>query len=264
MIKEVFFDIDGTLQDFRTCDVPQSAQSALWKLHEKGIRVFIASGRPPVHLRVLCSFLQHFPFDGYVLMNGQGCFDAEMKPLWLNPIPKETLHVLVPWLKEQSFPCSVMELDGVYEIRKNPVMEKYLISIGKENMIPEILDPERSYEHDTYQFSPRIPPEMDAEFLKHAPGMKSQRWTVEFPDMICENGGKPAGMQHILDHFGLKKEECMAFGDGGNDISMLEFAAIGVAMGNASEEVKMHADETTTACWEDGVALALKNHHLID
>ena len=55
----------------------------------------------------------------------------------------------------------------------------------------------------------------------------------------------------------------MAFGDGGNDVSMLRHAAIGVAMGNAVDEVKEHANYITTSVDEDGVANALKHFSII-
>ena len=62
----------------------------------------------------------------------------------------------------------------------------------------------------------------------------------------------------IIRHFGIKLEETMAFGDGGNDISMLRHAGIGVAMGNANDDVKAASNYTTTSVDEDGIANALK------
>ena len=67
-----------------------------------------------------------------------------------------------------------------------------------------------------------------------------------------------------LDENGLKREEIMAFGDGENDIDMLKFAGIGVAMGNASDEVKAAADYVTDSVDADGIAKALKHFGLID
>lgn len=263
MIKAIFFDIDGTLQDFDTRDVPQSAQQALQVLHDKGMKLFIASGRTPAHLHLLCDFLQEFPFDGYVMLNGQCCMDENMKVFYDRPIDQETLHVLVPWLKEQDFPCSVLGIDEIYEVRDNPMQRAYYASLGREADMPPVLDAERAYAHKTYQYCPRIPPEKDAYFLEHAPGLKSARWTDDFPDMIPKDGGKPAGMQKMLDRYGIAREDCMAFGDGGNDITMLEYAGIGVAMGNARDNVKAHADDVTTGIMEDGIARAMKKYHLI-
>ena len=124
--------------------------------------------------------------------------------------------------------------------------------------MPQVLDPVRSYEHDTYQICPYIPPEMDDAFVAHAPGMKSARWTDEFADMIPEKGGKPAGIQAMIDYYGIDRSEIMVFGDGGNDSDMLEYAGIGVAMGNAEESIKKAADRVTGSNTENGVAQMIR------
>jgi len=59
-------------------------------------------------------------------------------------------------------------------------------------------------------------------------------------------------------HLGLRPEQTMAFGDGLNDVTMLRDAGIGVAMGNASDELKALADLTTASCDEDGVAQTIE------
>lgn len=56
----------------------------------------------------------------------------------------------------------------------------------------------------------------------------------------------------------------MAFGDGHNDIDMLEYVHIGIAMGNANDEVKKHADDITDDIDQDGIYNALKKYHIID
>ena len=73
MIKAVFFDIDGTLVSFKTHAIPQSTIEALAALRERGIKVFIATGRPLVAINNLGDQV----FDGYVTMNG-GCVLVEM------------------------------------------------------------------------------------------------------------------------------------------------------------------------------------------
>ena len=68
---------------------------------------------------------------------------------------------------------------------------------------------------------------------------------------------------HTLAHLGLTREQCIAFGDGGNDVTMLEYAGIGVAMGNACEEAKATADYVTDDIMKDGLAKALEHFGLI-
>ena len=77
-------------------------------------------------------------------------------------------------------------------------------------------------------------------------------------DVTAKGNTKQNGIDQIIRHFGIKLEETMAFGDGGNDISMLRHAGIGVAMGNANDDVKAASNYTTTSVDEDGIANALK------
>lgn len=70
MVKAIFFDIDGTLVSFNTHSIPESTQNALKQLREKGIKVFIATGRPKV---LMMDAVGHLPFDGFITLNGAHC-----------------------------------------------------------------------------------------------------------------------------------------------------------------------------------------------
>lgn len=70
-------------------------------------------------------------------------------------------------------------------------------------------------------------------------------------------------MKNMLDYFNLTAEQCMAFGDGGNDVEMLEFAGIGVAMGNATAMAKEAADYITEDVDKEGIYLALLHYGLL-
>ncbi len=264
MIDAIFFDIDGTLMPFTTREISDVLLEALLRLKEKGIRLFIATGRPPGQLALLSRRFNEFPWDGLVMMNGQYCLDENRQPFYQLPIKREAFVTLVPWLKEHAdFSCIFYELDHSYDIRFNQHMYDYLSVIGKADRMPEIGDPERALTHDTYQVCPYIPPERDPEFVSHAPGTKSARWTDTFADIIPENGGKPEGIKKMLEHFNISRENTMAFGDGGNDISMLEYVRIGVAMGNAADDVKKAADYVTDDCEADGIVTALKHYGIL-
>ncbi|MBW5377106.1 Cof-type HAD-IIB family hydrolase, partial [Brachyspira pilosicoli] len=75
--------------------------------------------------------------------------------------------------------------------------------------------------------------------------------------------GKHIGIDKIIEHYGIKLEETIAFGDGGNDISMIKHAHIGVAMGNANKEVKEIADYITDDVDNNGIYNALKHFNII-
>ena len=116
---------------------------------------------------------------------------------------------------------------------------------------------------DIYQLSAFLPPEKEAEFLRRCPGCLAVRWEDDFCDILPAGGGKPNGLAHTLAHQGLTREQSIAFGDGGNDVTMLEYAGIGVAMGTACDAAKAAADYVTDDITADGLAKALAHFGLI-
>lgn len=86
-MKAAFFDIDGTLKPFNEIELRDTTIAMLHALQEKGIKVFLASGRPPVQLPLLGKKLNAFPWDGYVLLNGQYVMDKD----------KNCLAILAKW-----------------------------------------------------------------------------------------------------------------------------------------------------------------------
>ena len=95
-------------------------------------------------------------------------------------------------------------------------------------------------------------------------GCKVARWSDFAVDIISDTGGKTAGIQAYLTKNDLSVKGTIAFGDGENDIEMLEFVQIGVAMGNAPEAVKKHADHVTASVDDNGIAEALRKLNVID
>ena len=92
---------------------------------------------------------------------------------------------------------------------------------------------------------------------------ESSRWHPAFTDVNTKGGGKHIGIDKIIEYYGIDLSETMAFGDGGNDITMIEHASIGVAMGNANEGVKEVADYITDDVDSDGVYKALKHFNIL-
>ena len=99
-IKAAFFDIDGTLLPFHAKALPESTVQALVALRENGVKTFIATGRPPVHLPYLHA-LDGIPFDGYVTMNGQYCYLADGTPLYSRHIDRAALRTLLPYIEKE-------------------------------------------------------------------------------------------------------------------------------------------------------------------
>lgn len=262
MIRAIFFDIDGTLLSFQTHAVPPSTQKALRMLREKGVKVFLATGRPPK----TAAFVRHsfdFDFDGAVTMNGQYCL-AGGQVIYEKSIPTASIAALLPYLEEKQIPCDFVELDYIYINLLNEQTEELSRMLGGQQVLGPVEDVQRALHNKVYQLSPFIRVEEEDDFLRHVPGCKSARWTDIFTDIIPADGGKPVGMDQMIAHFGIRPDEVMAFGDGGNDLEMLQHAHIGVAMGNAMEAVKAAADYVTDDVDHDGIWNALVHFGLLD
>ena len=105
--------------------------------------------------------------------------------------------------------------------------------------------------------------EQEKELMKRLQYCKTTRWHEYGIDLISISGGKDIGIGHVLDYYGIKRSECMAFGDGENDEDMLKFAGSGVAMGNAADSTKDSADYVTEDIDHDGIYHALKKYEVI-
>lgn len=261
MIKAIFFDIDGTLISFTTHKMPETTKMALQMLRNRGIKLFIATGRS---LKTVPGkdFLG-FEFDGYAAFNGQYCVDQE-QILHDMCLSVDDIQEILAYAKEHQIACQFMELDhDYYNVINDKVLELHKF-LGDTIPKFKVDDTARALTNRTYQICAFIAEAEEAAFFKHLPGCKAVRWNPLFVDVIPKDGGKPVGLQNILKHYGFTREECMAFGDGGNDIEMLKYAGIGVAMGNASDKVKKTADYVTEDVDNDGIWQALLQYGLIE
>ena len=99
--------------------------------------------------------------------------------------------------------------------------------------------------------------------MAYMPNSLAARWSPYFADVVAKGCTKAVGIDRIIGQYGISLKETMAFGDGGNDIAMLQHAGVGVAMGNAMDEVKKAADFVTTSVDEDGIVNALRHFGLL-
>ena len=257
MTKAIFFDIDGTLLSMKTHKVPESTRRSLEELRKKGIKLFLATGRSPAWLGAIEGMLD-FKFDGYVMLNGQYCI-YEGQVLRDVAIPLESLEPLIPYIEEKEISCEFVEEDHMYINIINERVLSFREKIGGTGYDTHVEDLSRIYRKKTYQLLAYIDERDEKEFLDHIPNCKAMRWCPEFADIVIADGGKDKGIESLLDYLDISREDCMAFGDGGNDISMLEYVGSGVAMGNANPPVKLIADFVTKDIDDDGIEYALKH-----
>lgn len=256
MIRAVFLDIDGTLLSHRTRSVPKSTQRALTLLRQKGIRVFTATGRHILEMRELG--LGTLPFDGHITLNGQLCLDGNGKVLFGSPIDERALQAVLPVFEGKEIPVLLVEENRIYINFVNEYVEQAQRAISTP--VPET----GAYGGDkVYQINFFTDRRTAEDLIKKMPECRMTCWHEKAFDIIPKDGGKVCGIRKMLEYHHIRREETMAFGDGENDMEMLRFAGIGVAMGNASDPVKESADFVTADIDCGGVEKALKFYDIL-
>ena len=246
MIKAVFFDIDGTLVSFKTHRVPDSTKRAIAILRAKGIRVFIASGRQLLAINNL---------------DGGYCIVGE-KVIYKHSMPSEDMVSLVRYMEEQeSFPCIFVHENTFYINYTNERTNEIFRLLNFPQ--PPSLPLREAVEGEVFQLVAFFTKEQEKAIMAAMPHCEATRWNPLFSDVIPKGSSKQVGVDKMLDYFGISLEESMAFGDGGNDVLMLKHVGIGVAMGNAEDEVKLAADYVTDSVDEDGIEKALRHFGVI-
>lgn len=263
MIKALFFDIDGTLVSFNTHTIPPSAVRALEAAKAKGIHIFISTGRPGIIINNLSALQQRNLIDGYITMNGGYCFVGK-DVIYKSAIPAADVRTLMDYCTTRNIPCIVVGEHDICVCQPDEMVKKIFHDFLKVDVLP-VKTPEEAIEgKEVFQLTPFITEEQEKEILPSIPHCEIGRWYPAFTDVTAKGNTKQRGIDEIIRYFGIALDETMAFGDGGNDISMLHHASVGVAMGNAKEEVKAAADYVTTDVDEDGIANALRHFGIIE
>ena len=258
MIKAVFFDIDGTLVPHAASEMPASTRQALKTLRQKGIKVFLSTGRSPNGI----GFVEkEFDFDGIITFNGQYCFDRS-GVLRKDPLPMEEVLSFLPYLEKNQIAANFETLEGDgFNFINDRVLDfsRRFNVVKKELRVVDL----KFFEQTIYHMLLFITRQEEEDIMRHLPNCKALRWCEDFVNVINRDGGKSVGISTFCQKYGFTPEEIMAFGDGGNDVDMLEYVGIGVAMGNGTADTKAAADYVTTAVDDDGVYNALKHFEVI-
>lgn len=257
MIKAIFFNVDGTLLPFSQKEIPDSALEALKALQSQGIKVFLATERHPA---MLISLRKAFPFDGYVTLNGQYVF-VQDDLLRAKPLAEGDVSELLAVLDEKKFSCVFMEIGRSYA---NEVNDKTKLFASLYDVpLPSVADVSAVAQQEIYQVICFVSREEEKELLSSIHGPDFVRWSPLFTEMIPKGGGKELGLQTMGEYFNIDPEEMMVFGNEDNDVAMLQYAGIGVAMGNSTEEALEKADYVTGSPEEDGIYNALVHYKIL-
>lgn len=248
----IFLDVDGTLISFTTHKVPQSAITALKKAHDNGARIVIATGRPIADLKEI----SEVPYDSVIALNGSDISLRDGRRITTHPIPPEEFRKSIQLADKYDFIIGIENDKGVIVNRHGKVLEEWAELVA--HRVPPVVDLQREYaEGNCCQLCFFCDEATEALVMKELPRLNASRWNPMFADINVRGIDKATGIEEICRYYGGSEADTIAFGDGGNDIPMIRKAAVGIAMGNARDEVKSQANIVTDTVDDDGICNAL-------
>ncbi len=258
-LKVIAIDIDGTLLNSKK-ELTERTRLTLKKAQEQGVIVVLATGRPACGVSAFAEKLELSKYGGYVLSynggsivnckSGESIFDSILDPSFIPGLYEDVSR----------HGAAILSYEGDMIITENPDF-KYVKIESMVNNIP-IKQVDSFVESITFPIvkclalgEPELMAKVEIE-LKEKYGERLSIFRSEpfFVEIASQGIDKGESLNRLMIHLGMTKDNLIAFGDGFNDITMIEYAGTGVAMANAQDVVKEVANLITLSNEEDGVA----------
>ena len=262
--KLLFFDIDGTLIDYHNGinDMPKDTITALDALRHQGHEVFLATGRCRCFVP---KNILNYPWSGMVSCNG-GYATFKHQAIVRYNATKEAINKVIDLCHQHHFLYYFENNDVIYvpdcsnerhkELAKNWGMD--------DDILIDDFDPNTIDCHVAMVII-NHPEEKQILFDELSPYFDVQGHSAWYAfDLTLKDTSKAKGIEKLVKALGCSMEDTIAFGDGRNDIEMLQSAHIGIAMGNAVTEAKQAADYITSNIEDGGILNACLHFKLID
>ncbi len=259
----IALDLDGTLTNSEK-KITEKTRKRLMDFQKNGGKVILASGRPTMGIMPHAENLRLSEFGGYIMAYNGGCVIdcAAGKTMFSSNLPLSVVPEICDVIKD--YPVGINTYEGSSILAGNEI-NKYTETEARINgMDIKFVDNFAEYVNfDINKCLLHGEPDVICELEKILSGkykgklgiFRSEAFFLE----IVPNGiDKAKSIDKLLKMIDIKTEQCIACGDGFNDISMLKYAGLGVAMSNAKQPVKDAADYITLSNDEDGIAHLLK------
>ncbi len=278
MGKIIFLDVDGTLVNYE-CQLPDSAVAAIRQARKNGHRIYICTGRSKAEVY---ENLWDIGLDG--MIGGNGSYVEDHGTVVMHQlITMEQCRRIVDWLHSRKLEFYLESNNGLFasehfEDKALDSVREYSRRKGKpdadkmsvRSIFPEMIFGGELYRDDLNKVSYLLNDYQDyLDTKEQFPDMENGTWggageTALFGDLGVKGITKANAIDHLLAYLGAKWEDTIAFGDAKIDIPMLEYCAVGVAMGSGGEEIKAMADYVTDGVDDDGLYKAFVHLKLID
>lgn len=259
--KMIVLDLDGTLTN-RNKEITPKTKETLMKAQEQGKIVVLASGRPTYGVMPLAEELHLEDYGGYILsFNGGIIMNCKTKEVvFSRQIPAESNGKIIDLAQENN--VSILTYENRTLLTNCPE-DQYVQLESRINILKIIsMTTEELKAHLTFSV-PKFLMTDDGDYLamvepkvKAALGKNFSVYRSDpfFLEILPKGIDKAQSLERLLAVIGVKREEMIACGDGYNDLTMVQYAGLGVAMGNGVLPVRKAADYITLTNEEDGVA----------
>lgn len=267
--KLLVLDIDGTLVNSKK-EITKRTRDAIIDIQRMGHTVALASGRPYSGMEQYAKAIELDSFGGYALSyNGGIILNCKThQVVYENMISRRYAKPIFEYAKENNI--GMITYKDSYVVTGTPVDDymKYEAKLNNLN-IKQVEDFIGYVDFDMVKCLLTAEPEVAAEHEKKLDNMLGSELNVfrseeYFIEITTKDVDKAKSLSILLDIIGMEQKDCICCGDGFNDLTMVKFAGVGVAMGNAQQIIKDNADYITASCDEDGIVQAIDRFILCD
>lgn len=273
MGKIVFLDIDGTVMNFRR-QIPESTKRAVRLARERGNKLFLCTGRIVANIekRIL-----ELGFDGVVASSG-AYVQVGNDVIFHQTFDPDMVIRMTEILREHHAAFYFQGADGIYisptELEHWKAYQTAVNGTIREEFVKLFHVVDEPGQHKGLAGADYMDADIPVEQLgRIARERLGEYFTVTgasfgndraYCGEVTRKGiTKGSGMERVVRYYGMKQEDTAAIGDGPNDLEMIQYAHLGIAMGNGVEELKKAADDVTDTIDRDGLWKAFEKHHLI-
>jgi Cof subfamily protein (haloacid dehalogenase superfamily) len=263
----IVLDLDGTLTD-RNKKITPRTKEALFELKRQGGIIVLASGRPTYGVMPLARELELHESGGYILsFNGGRIIDCRTgETVFARELPVSSNSRIIRMAKEHGVNILTYEDDLIITPNAGDEYVEKESTINKLE-VKEIQDMEAYVQFPVVKFLmldegdylAMVEPKVKAALGRDYSVYRSEPYFLE---ILPKGVDKAASLERLLMKLGMSREEMIACGDGYNDLSMIQYAGLGVAMENAVLPVRLAADYVTLSNNDDGVAHVIEKFML--
>ena len=262
MINHVVFDLDGTLTDRNTGNIPKSTLEAIDQLKKRGITIILATGRPYYEIDPI--LVQQINADYVVSLNGRVIYNDKKEMLWNKAIEGDVVQQVIDYANKMGLE------HGVHTLEETIILSGDSIQKQIENVIkrPRDLKHSNHIDHATPIYNIMIKmesPEQIKGFRTEFPELIVETFGSIFFDVYSKDVDKSVGIDHVFKMIHGQWSKTLVFGDGANDICMAKKAEIAFAMGDAHPDLmKVKSIRVTSKSDEAGIPNALRKLGMIE